>query len=44
MAVGLKSLPKHAPIPGIRVACGAAAISKAGRDDLALFELGPNSS
>jgi len=44
MAVGLKSLPKLAPIPGIRVACGAAAISKAGRDDLALFELGPNSS
>lgn len=43
MAVGLKSLPELAPIAGIRVASGAAAISKAGRDDVALFELGSKS-
>ena len=43
MAVGLKPLPKLAAIPGIRVASGAAGISKAGRDDMALFELAPES-
>ena len=41
MSVGLKPLPQLKPIPGIRVAVGAAQISKPGRDDMALFELCP---
>lgn len=39
MPVGLKPLANLSPIAGIRVTSGAAEISKAGRDDMALFEI-----
>jgi glutamate N-acetyltransferase/amino-acid N-acetyltransferase len=44
MPVGLSELPELLPVPGIRWGVAAAGIKRAGRDDVALMEIAPDSA